>query len=109
MKYAKASKAFGFCDRTGFRYPLNQLVTEMRNGIPTGFRVGKDVVDADHPQNFLGRVAISDPQSLLNPRPDRAKDSLIVSFPNLNQDTLDPQNSPAGLSVLIGSVTINIT
>jgi len=28
------------------------------------------VVDPDHPQNFLGRLKITDPQSLRNPRPD---------------------------------------
>ena len=40
--YAKGKLAFGFCDRTGFRYPLNRLVNEIRNGVPTGFRVGDD-------------------------------------------------------------------
>jgi len=71
--YAKAKKAFGFCDKTGFRYPLSQLVTEIRNRIPTGFKVGFDVVDPDQPQNFLGRLKIFDPQSLQNPRPDTSQ------------------------------------
>ena len=109
MRYSKASRAFGFCDRTGFRYPLKELVTETRNGTPTGFRVGKDVVDPDHPQNFLGRVRINDPQSLLNPRPDRTKDVTIISYPLLNEDTLDPQGSPDSLNALSGSVTISIS
>lgn len=70
MSYAKGKYAFGFCDKTGFRYPLSELVDEFRNGTRTGFRVGPDVKDPDHPQNFLGRVKINDPQSLMNARPD---------------------------------------
>jgi len=70
MNYARGSKAFGFCDKTGFRYPLTDLVWEVVNGKRTGFRVGKDVVDPDHPQNHLGKVRASDAQSLRDPRPD---------------------------------------
>tara|TARA_R110002050_G_scaffold126583_1_gene247333 strand:- start:12 stop:389 length:378 start_codon:yes stop_codon:yes gene_type:complete len=70
MAYAKSKYAFGFCDRTGFRYPLNDLVPEYNNGVKTGFLVGRDIKDPDQPQNFLGRLKINDPQSLRNPRPD---------------------------------------
>lgn len=70
MGYAKGKRAFGYCDKTGFRYPLNELVWEYKDGKRTGMRVGKDVVDPDHPQNFLGRVKVVDPQSLRDPRPD---------------------------------------
>ena len=73
MRYAKGKYAFGFCDRTGFRYPLRDLVPEFQNGVRTGFLVGRDVFDPDQPQNFLGRVKINDPQSLLNPRPDTSQ------------------------------------
>lgn len=67
---ASGKYSFGFCDKTGFRYPTRDLVEEFRNGAPTGMRVGRDVVDADHPQNFVGRVRTDDNQSLDNPRPD---------------------------------------
>lgn len=73
MAYARGGKAFGFCDRTGFRYPLRDLVYEYQNGTRTGFRVGRDVADPDQPQNFLGKVKINDPQSLYDPRPDTAQ------------------------------------
>jgi len=72
MAYARGSKAFGFCDRTGRRYPLSDLVYEYQNGQRTGFRVGRDVRDPDQPQNFLGKVKVNDPQSLYDPRPDTA-------------------------------------
>ena len=57
--YARAKYAFGFCDRTGFRYPLEKLVYEVQNGVRTGLRVGYDVVDPDQPQNFWGALGYS--------------------------------------------------
>ena len=72
MTTTRGKYAYGFCDRTGFRYPLNELVDEFQNGVKTGLRVGRDVADGDHPQNFLGRVRIFDPQSLDHARPDRS-------------------------------------
>ena len=74
MAYAKGKYAFGYCDKTGFRYPIKDLVPEYQNGVKTGFLVGRDIVDPDQPQNFLGRVKIFDPQSLRNPRPDTSLD-----------------------------------
>jgi hypothetical protein len=69
-QFARGKKAFGICDRTGFRYKLSDLVYETKNGQRTGMRVGKDIADGDHPQNFLGRLRIVDPQTLRDPRPD---------------------------------------
>ena len=68
--YASGKHAYGICDRSGFRYKLEDLVYEVQHGERTGMRVGYDMLDPDHPQNFLGRVNTTDPQSLLNPRPD---------------------------------------
>ena len=65
MPLARGKYAYGFCDRTGFRYDLNELVDEVKNGVRTGLKVGRDVADQDHPQNFLGRLRIHDPQSCL--------------------------------------------
>ena len=73
MSYAAGKYAFGFCDKTGFRYPIKDLVPEFKNGVKTGFLVGRDVVDPDQPQNFLGRLKIFDPQSLQTPRPDTSQ------------------------------------
>ena len=71
MGRATGKYAFGICDRTGFRYPINELVYEFNNGKRTGLRVGRDVADRDHPQNFVGRIKTDDPQSLRDARPDR--------------------------------------
>ena len=75
MPFARGKRAFGFCDRTGRRYPIADLVYEYENGKQTGLRVGRDVADKDHPQNHLGKLRIFDPQSLMNPRPDTALDA----------------------------------
>ncbi len=73
MAYARGKHAFGYCDRTGFRYPLKDLVWEYKNGVKTGMRVGRDVVDGDHPQNFIGRVKVFDSQALKDARPDTSQ------------------------------------
>lgn len=101
MSYAKGKYAFGFCDRTGFRYPLRDLVPEFQNGVRTGFLVGRDVFDPDQPQNFLGRVKINDPQSLLNPRPDTSLSESRALF------GFDPVGNPSTfLEGSVGRVTI---
>jgi hypothetical protein len=60
-RFASEKRAFGFCDRCGFRYDLNQ-------------RVCPECWEIDHPQNWVGiigsRKAADDPQALRNPRPD---------------------------------------
>ena len=80
MSYAKGKYAFGYCDRTGFRYPLKDLVYEYQNGQRTGMRVGRDVLDPQHPQDELGRVRVVDPQSLLDPRPDTSLEESRAFF-----------------------------
>ena len=104
MSYARGKYAYGFCDRTGFRYPLKDLVPEFRNGHKTGFLVGRDVVDPDQPQNFLGRVKINDPQSLLNPRPDTSQEESRELF------GFNPVWNPAQYMVAsVGRVTVSVT
>ena len=74
VKYATGKYAFGFCDRTGFRYPLKDLKREFVGGNPTGFLVGKDVWDKDAAQNFQGRYVFQDAQALPYARPDQNLD-----------------------------------
>jgi hypothetical protein len=104
MSFAKGKYAFGFCDKTGFRYPLKDLVPEYNNGVKTGFLVGRDVVDPDQPQNFLGRVKINDPQSLQNPRPDTSQQESRALF------GFNPVGNPAQFMVgSAGTVTVTTT
>ena len=80
-KYAKGKYAFGFCDRTGFRYKLKDLVPQIKAGRMTGLMVGKDMLDEDQHQNFLGRLGdYADPQAIRNPRPDLSQDASRILF-----------------------------
>mgnify|MGYP003665031142 CR=1 FL=1 len=75
-RFANGKYAFGFCDRTGFRYKLKDLVPQVKAGRMTGLMVGRDMLDEDQPQNFLGRLGdYADPQALQNARPDIAQDN----------------------------------
>ena len=75
-RFANGKYAFGFCDRTGFRYKLKDLVPQVKAGRMTGLMVGRDVLDEDQPQIFLGRLGdYADPQALQNARPDIAQDN----------------------------------
>jgi len=103
MAPARGTKAFGFCDRTGFRYPLSDLVYEVSNGQRTGFRIGKDMVDPDHPQNFVGRLKVDDPRPLSNPRPDTSQAEANALW------GWDPVWNPAQSMVgSVGAVTVSI-
>ena len=110
-KYANGKYAFGFCDRTGFRYKLSDLVPEFRAGVQTGLRVGKDVWDDDQPQNFLGRLGdYTDPQQIQNSRPDLTQDEsrrLFAFDPVGNGNSNGDGNIKAVSS--IGTVTVTIS
>ena len=67
--YARGKYAYGYCDLTGFRYSLNDLLYTTHEGVRTGMRVGRDVYDPDQPQNWLGAIPVSDPQAMWDPRP----------------------------------------
>lgn len=62
--------ALGLCDRCGFAYKLNELHVEIYDERPNGLLCCSDCLDVDNPQLQLGRVRVTDPQSLLDPRPD---------------------------------------
>ena len=103
MAYAKGKYAFGICDRTGFRYPIEDLVYEFTNGKRNGLRVGRDIVDPDHPQNFVGQIKSDDPQSIIDARPDRTE-PLELSVGVAQFDDFDLKISP--IFGLVGIVTV---
>ena len=104
MARSAGKHAFGFCDRTGKRWPLSDLMYEYVNGTRTGLRIGPDVFDKDHPQNFLGRVRIDDDQSLTDPRPDQGQEESRRLY------GWSPVGNPAIiLTGSVGSVTVVVT
>tara|TARA_R100000234_G_scaffold119551_1_gene102812 strand:- start:1677 stop:2033 length:357 start_codon:yes stop_codon:yes gene_type:complete len=82
--YAAGKYALGICDRSGFTYKLKDLVYEVQDGRNTGIRVGRDMLDPDHPQNFLGRYPVHDPQALFGARPDSRTESSSTASANWN-------------------------
>ena len=97
--YASGKHAFGYCDRTGFRYPKKDLVPQIEDRKPNGLLVGRDVVDKDQPQLQLGRLNMNDPQALLDPRPDN----------NLSESrSLAAWNPVGGGSELYGTETLGL-
>lgn len=100
-KFARGKYAYGFCDRTGFRYPLDDLVYEYANGVRTGLRVGRDMVDPDHPQNQTDELRTSEAVSLRDPRPDTTTDGLFGFNPIGNPAIFIPFNT-GKLRVVIG-------
>lgn len=73
VPYAKGRRAFGFCDRCGFRADLAKLYFQPIKGRNTNLKVCNECLDEDHPQLFLGMFPVNDPQALRDPRPDTAK------------------------------------
>ena len=78
-RFAAGKKAFGFCQRCGFRYDLRKLKAQTIKQKTTALRVCPECLDEDHPQLMLGTFPIDDPQALRNPRPDPAlADSRVI-------------------------------
>lgn len=72
VPFARGKRAFGFCDRCGFRYDLGELKFQPVKGRNTNLKVCTPCLDKDHPQLFLGMFPVVDPQALRDPRPDTA-------------------------------------
>lgn len=103
-EFAAGTYAFGFCDRCGFRYQLNELKPEVVNKVPNGLLVCDPCLDPDHPQLELGRFKIRDPQTLLNPRPDLAQDESQSLF------SWEPVgHTSMSMATIVGTVKITTT
>jgi len=101
-EFAGGKHAFGFCDRCGFRYPLNELLWEMEDKRRNGLRVCAPCHDPDHPQSQLGRFRVYDPQTLRDPRADLSK----VQSQSLFGWNPVGDNISFELSMNIGEVTV---
>ena len=77
-RYASGKKAWGYSDRSGFRYRLRDMIKEWN-----GLKVGRDEYEAKHPQlepNYPG----PDPTALFEPRPDRRTEVIVENLLGLN-------------------------
>ena len=71
-RFASGKDAYGYSDRSGFRYRLNDMITEWN-----GLKVGPDEYEPKHPQLHPPRSG-ADPQTLHDPRPDQRAEVSIV-------------------------------
>lgn len=69
-RFANGAKAFGFCDRCGFRFDLKKLKNEVIKTKQTQIKSCPQCWSMDHPQLQLGMYPVSDPQAIRDPRPD---------------------------------------
>ena len=103
-KYATGKKAFGFCDRCGFRYPLQDLKTEYANEVLTGLRTCPICYDEDHPQLRVGKSETVEAFALNNARPDSNLEESRKTF------AWNPVGGPTtALVIEHGYVTVTIT
>jgi len=70
VRYAVGKNAHGFCDVCNFRYKLSLLKPLVINEKRTEIKACPDCWEPDQPQLRIGRVDVSDPQALRDPRPD---------------------------------------
>tara|TARA_R100001015_G_C4494505_1_gene70983 strand:+ start:62 stop:568 length:507 start_codon:yes stop_codon:yes gene_type:complete len=77
-RYASGKRAWGYSDRSGFRYRLRDMIKEWN-----GLKVGIDEYEAKHPQlepNYPG----PDPTALYEPRPDSRTEVTVENLLVLN-------------------------
>ena len=77
-RYASGKRAYGYSDRSGFRYRLRDMRKEWN-----GLKVGPDEYEAKHPQlepNYPG----PDPTALYEPRPDSRTEVSVENLLGLN-------------------------
>ena len=77
-RYASGKRAYGYSDRSGFRYRLRDMIKEWN-----GLKVGPDEFEAKHPQlepNYPG----PDPTALYEPRPDSRAEVSVENLLVLN-------------------------
>ena len=88
--FARAPRAWGICDRCGQRFLMNSLRAETVGGNMKANRVCDSCYDPDHPQNWLGKFPIYDPQALRVARPDIAE----TPVPPYEPPYIGPGNEP---------------
>jgi len=96
MAYASGKNAYGICDISGFRYKLNTMKKTWN-----GLLVGPDMYDPKHPQLQRNRK-VSDPQALLNPRPD-VKSTISLGIVKVS----NPKNAQGVSSPIMYALTSN--
>ena len=99
-RFASGKDAWGYSDRSGFRYRLRDMVTEWN-----GSKVGPDEYEPKHPQ--LSPISVGpDPQALHDPRPRTTLDPVTVRFPVFDLVSVEFVPLPFA-QVKLGNMTVS--
>tara|TARA_R100001163_G_scaffold64312_1_gene58245 strand:+ start:629 stop:940 length:312 start_codon:yes stop_codon:yes gene_type:complete len=99
-RFASNKRAFGYSERSGFRYDLKDMRKEWN-----GLTVGYDEYETKHPQLEPIRVS-PDPQALRNPKPRVEFMDATVEFPIFDLQTIKYKDK-LFLQSELGSVTVS--
>mgnify|MGYP003115054483 FL=1 len=99
-RFASGKDAWGYSDRSGFRYRLREMVTEWN-----GSKVGPDEYEPKHPQ--LSPISVGpDPQALHDPRPRSTISPATARFPAFDLVSIEFIPLPFA-QVELGNITIS--
>lgn len=109
--FAAGLRAYAFCDRCSFRYPLGELKAEVVKMKVTGLKVCPTCHDPDHPQLQLGMWPVNDPQALRDPRPDVNQNVERTLYVQLGAPEIPTIGTTVGTVAggYVGQVTVVIT
>jgi hypothetical protein len=98
-KYSSGKNSIAECDRCGFRYRLKELRKLTIKTKQVSIKVCKSCWEPDQPQLSLGMYPVSDPQAVMEPRPDASylQSGLTgLRTSNVAGPLLDEDGYPAG-------------
>lgn len=101
MAFAGGKHALAVCDICGFDCKYRDLRNHIYNQRPDGLKVCPDCYDVDNPQLQVGRINMTDPQALYQPRPNSAEYYGIRAFAGF-----DPV---IGLTALVGLGRVTVS
>ena len=104
-RYASGRYAYGYSDRSGFRYRLSEMRTEWN-----GSKVGPDEYESKHPQ-LEPSTNVIDPQALRNPRPNLDTETTAFTvYTNVGDGIIGGLiTKTTALSASVGTVSITST
>ena len=101
-RYTTGKRAWGYSDRSGFRYRLREMRTEWN-----GLKVGPDEYEAKHPQlepNYPG----PDPTALYQPRPNQDTDLVaFIVYTNTGDGIIGKKLTNFTATTSLGTVTVS--
>ena len=102
-RYATGKKAWGFSDRSGFRYRLLEMKTEWN-----GLKVGPDEYEIKHPQLKPSQPG-PDPTALYQPRPPQDTElNIFAVYTNAGDGIIGKKLTSYVATTSVGTVTVSI-